>query len=61
MPLYDVDDLMNAVENDAEHLEGDTPVIGCISDGSAETFLDLLGFEYSEETNVLYLNLGPRR
>jgi hypothetical protein len=42
-------------------VEEDTPIIATAVIDGKEIEYDLLGFEYEADTNIVHLNLGPRR
>jgi len=63
MPIYDAEQLEAEVENAIEELEEgiqSPDVRGRVTLGGAELLLDLLGIEYDEEDNIMWLNLGSR-
>lgn len=63
MPIYDVQQLDAEFEKATNDLEvvDEIPVVGRATFNDVEMHLDLLGIEYDEDENVLYLNMGARR
>jgi hypothetical protein len=61
--IYDVQQLDDNLDGEMTSMEepSETPVMGRATIDGEEREFDLLGLEYEEDANVMYINLGPRR